>query len=64
MLEAMGRELAAIHLGTGDVGAAVREDLTARGDAWLSAIARRAAEDVRSEHGAFRDNWHRRTGGR
>ncbi len=64
MLEAMGRELAAIHLGTGDVGGAVREDLTARGGAWLAAAARRAAEDVRSEHGAFRDHWHRRTGDR
>jgi hypothetical protein len=64
MLEAMGRELAAIHLGTGDVGGAVRADLAARGGTWLAAAARRAAEDVRSEHRAFRDHWHRRTGGR
>ena len=64
MLEAMGRELAAIHLGTGDVGAAVREDLATRGDAWLEAAAIRVAEDVRSEHRAFRDDWRRRTGGR
>ena len=63
MLEAMGRELAAIHLGTGDVGGAVREDLAARGGAWLAAAASRAAEDVRSEHRAFRDDWQRQNGG-
>jgi hypothetical protein len=63
MLEAMGRELAAIHLGTGDVGAAVWEDLATRGDAWLGAAAERAAEDVRGEHRAFRDDWRRRNGG-
>ena len=39
MLEAMGRGLAALHLGTGDVGGAVREDLAARGGAWLAAAA-------------------------
>ena len=64
MLEAMGRELAAIHLGTGDVGGAVQEDLAARDASWLAAAARTAAEDVRSEHRAFREDWPRRTGGR
>jgi len=62
MLEAMGRELAAIHLGTGDVGSAVENDLSARGDTWLEAAAERAAEDIRAEHAAFRDHWRRCSG--
>jgi hypothetical protein len=60
MLEAMGRELAAIHLGTGDVGGAVERDLATRAGSWLEVMARRAAEDVRAEHATFRNDWLRR----
>jgi hypothetical protein len=64
MLEAMGQELAAIHLGTGDVGGAVESDLAGRGESWLAAVAERAAEDVRAEHAVFRADWSRRCGHR
>lgn len=40
LLELMGREVAAIHLGCGDVAAVVRADLAARKGDWLDAPAR------------------------
>jgi hypothetical protein len=60
MLGAMGRDLAAIHVGTGDVGGAVRIDLTSRKEGWLAAAADRTAVALRAEHAEFRKDWLRR----
>jgi len=57
MLRAMGNELAAVHLGCGDVGAAVRNDFTARRreqPEWLAQAAETAAKKVRRDHKLFR----------
>jgi hypothetical protein len=54
MLQAMGRELASIHLGIGDAGDGIRRDLAGRGRDWLSDAAVRAARAVAAEHDAFR----------
>lgn len=49
MLQAMGRELAAIHLGRGDYADAIRSDLAQRRRRWLRTSVESAAEFVRSE---------------
>jgi hypothetical protein len=50
MLEAMGFDLAAVHLGTADRSAAIRQDLGRRRSGWLLAAARRMAAAVEREH--------------
>ena len=57
MLGAMGQDLAAIHVGTGDVGGAVRTDLKSRKDGWLADAAQRTAVALRAEHAEFREDW-------
>ncbi|MFC4167229.1 DUF2252 family protein [Teichococcus aestuarii] len=53
MLKAMGREMAAIHLGTGDHAAAIRADLAQRPEGWLREAALRAAQAMTAEHRQF-----------
>ena len=56
MLAAMGRELAAIHLGTGDVGAAVRDDCATRQAAdpdWLRVASVHATDRVTDDWKAY-----------
>ncbi|WP_159997580.1 DUF2252 family protein [Roseomonas sp. 18066] len=58
MLEAMGRELAAIHLGQGhldrgDPAAAIAADFAARPKGWLAEAAIAAAEATRHEQAIF-----------
>jgi uncharacterized protein (DUF2252 family) len=50
MLEAMGLDLASVHLGTGAHGPAIRKDLAERGLGWLAAAAARMAETVAHDH--------------
>ena len=49
MLAAMGADLAAIHLGTGNHQKAIAKDLRKRGGAWLRRAVAAAAEHVRRE---------------
>jgi len=60
MLKAMGAELAAIHLGTADMGDAIRQDLGARRKGWLAEAAARAAKSVRTEQLEFRKDVRRK----
>ncbi|PHK95929.1 hypothetical protein CR162_06240 [Pseudoroseomonas rhizosphaerae] len=53
MLRAMGREMAAIHLGAGDHAAAIRADLAKRPAGWLREAALRAAQATAAEHRQF-----------
>jgi hypothetical protein len=46
----MGRELANVHLGTGDRRAAIDRDLRKRKDGWLREAAGAAVKFVRGEH--------------
>jgi hypothetical protein len=50
MLAAMGRDLAAVHLGTADRRKAIAGDLDGRPRGWLGASVAAAAEFVRGEH--------------
>jgi hypothetical protein len=50
LLEAMGFELAGVHLGTADRSAAVGQDLASRKPGWLLAAARRMAAAVERDH--------------
>ena len=50
MLGAMGRELAGVHLGTGDHRAAIVRDLARRGDDWLGTNAKQAAAAVTRDY--------------
>jgi hypothetical protein len=54
MLRAMGRDLAAIHLGSADRRAAIERDLGKRKRNWLVAAVERAADFVRGEHVEWR----------
>ncbi len=54
MLRAMGRDLAAIHLGIADRRAAIENDLGKRKRNWLVAAGERAAEFVRRDHGEWK----------
>ena len=56
MLQAMGLELANIHLGTSEGRAAVHGDLTKRGSGWLYEAAGVAAKFVISEYEEWREN--------
>jgi hypothetical protein len=58
MLKAMGRELASIHLGNGDNGNAIIEDLNDRGQdgAWLEQASATAADVVRKEWLSFKES--------
>jgi hypothetical protein len=49
MLRAMGRDLAAIHVGRFDRSAAIERDLEARKPSWLESAVERAEEFVRRE---------------
>jgi hypothetical protein len=53
MLEAMGRELASIHLGSGEQGDNILRDMLARPGGWLADAARRAAQAVAAEQTRF-----------
>lgn len=53
-LRAMGREIAAIHLGDGNNGAAIKRDLAGRDPDWLASAATRAADFVRREQKEWR----------
>jgi hypothetical protein len=46
MLQVMGRDLAALHLGTADARAAIEKDLKARKSGWLTASAKKMAAAV------------------
>jgi hypothetical protein len=59
MLEAMGHELANIHLGTGDPRDAIQQDLSGRKTGWLE---RATAAAVKSVNRDFR-TWSRKHGG-
>jgi hypothetical protein len=50
MLQAMGRELASVHLGTGRNHAAIGRDLKRRPDGWLAANADKMAAAISREH--------------
>ncbi len=54
MLEAMGYELANVHLGTADVSKAIRNDLDHRGNKWLIRAAETAAEFVTADFEEWR----------
>jgi uncharacterized protein (DUF2252 family) len=54
VLWAMGRDLAAIHLGTGDHQAAIARDLARRKPQWLRTATKAAAAFVRREHKEWR----------
>lgn len=53
MLEAMGRDLASIHLGSSGEVDRLRRDLTMRGRGWLADAARHAAQAVVTEQTLF-----------
>lgn len=57
MLEAMGRELAAVHLGGGIPWIDIQDDLQRRPDAWLAITATKTAEAIRAEQEEFRADW-------
>ena len=54
MLRAMGRDLAAIHLGIADRRKAIEHDLGNRKRNWLRAAVERAADFVRRDCRAWR----------
>jgi Uncharacterized protein conserved in bacteria (DUF2252) len=56
MLEAMGLDLASVHLGTGTgkSAAAIRRDLEGRKSGWLLAAARRMAAAVKQDHAQWK----------
>jgi hypothetical protein len=56
MLEAMGRDLAAAHLGTASAksAAAVRRDVERRKGSWLLAAARKMATAVKQDHARWK----------
>ena len=53
MLQAMGLELASVHLGSADRRAAIIGDLDRRDAGWLADNAKRAAAAVASDHAAW-----------
>lgn len=55
MIQAMSRELANVHLGTGPARRAIETDLARRGDRWLERATDAATEFVRSDY----DEWRR-----
>jgi hypothetical protein len=54
MPEAMGFDLAAVHLGTADRSTAIARHLSRRKDSWLLAAARRMAAAVERDHAAWK----------
>ena len=54
MHEAMGFELANIHLGAAEAGAAIQADLRARKPGWLAANVAAAVDAVRADYKQFR----------
>ena len=62
MLTAMGRELAAIHLGTDNKKKAVKADLEVRKRGWLLSAAKRAADRVHEEQAEWKAAFRSATG--
>ncbi|WP_421989404.1 DUF2252 family protein [Roseococcus sp.] len=60
VLQAMGAELAAIHLGTPDSAEEIRRDLGQRKKGWLAEAAARAAKSIRTEQLEFRKDFRKR----
>ena len=54
MLQAMGLDLASVHLGTGKPAAAVRRDFESRKSGWLHAAARKMAAAIRDDHAQWK----------
>ena len=54
LLQAMGRDLAAVHLGHGERRAAVQADFAKRKSRWFRASVEAAAEFVRREFAEFK----------
>ena len=54
MLRAMGRDLAAVHLGADDQRKRIKRDLAKRKPNWLDSAVKRAAKFVRREHKEWR----------
>jgi hypothetical protein len=57
LLQSMGRDLAAIHLGTGDHHGRIDRDLRRRKTRWLRDAVEAAAERVRAEQKAWKKAW-------
>ena len=55
LLDLMGRDLAAVHLGLGDHGAAILSHIRSRKDNWLHSAVHRMADLVRAEQ----EQWHK-----
>jgi hypothetical protein len=54
MLQAMGFDLANVHLGTAERGDAIKRDLENRKRGWLSANARKASDATMQEYKAWK----------
>ena len=54
IIEAMGRELAMVHVGAGASGDGIEADLASRPQAWLFDLATRAAQAVEHEHALWK----------
>jgi uncharacterized protein DUF2252 len=54
MLEAMGLDLASVHLGTGKPATAVRRDFERRQSGWLLAAARKMVAAVKRDHAQWK----------
>jgi hypothetical protein len=54
MLRAMGRDLAAVHLGADDQRKRIQRDLAKRKSNWLDSAVKRAAKFVRREQKEWR----------
>ena len=53
LLQAMGRELASVHLGVSDKRRAILRDLDQREKGWLAVAIRRMAAATRADHAAY-----------
>jgi uncharacterized protein (DUF2252 family) len=60
MLRAMGRDLAAVHLGVDDQRKRIQHDLAKRKTGWLASAVKRAAKFIRREHKEWRRKFLRR----
>ena len=57
LLEAMGRELANIHLGTPGAPVRILRDLDSRDPKWLASASKRMAEITLTDQGAWKNRW-------
>jgi hypothetical protein len=60
ILTAMGRDLAAVHLGTGNARKDIIADLERRKPGWAAVAVAAAAESVRAEQKEWAKDWKRR----